>query len=246
MVHRLEETLGTLFDKNVETQAVEEIFDFEIAYIKAYEMIKKEADNGNDIWINISSMPRTVAFAFASAANSLVIDNHDYRDQIHTYYVSAEKYLITEMIPEIRKEKEFLEDLIEKYDDEKIRSRLEAMTQLTEQVKENGSTQGASDIIEFPTVPRSDLNETEKSIITFLHQNGETESISELARKLAEENGTEYTDSMKSKIQYNVKNLEEKGFLTREKMKNRLETRLNKMGELWVETHPNQANILDA
>jgi hypothetical protein len=70
MVERLEETLGTLFGKQVDRQTVKDIFDFETAYPLAYDMIKEEVEDGNEVWVNISSMPRTVAFAFASAAST--------------------------------------------------------------------------------------------------------------------------------------------------------------------------------
>ena len=87
MVDRLEETFDTILGKDLEIKSVDDIFEFDVAYPMAYEMIQDEVESGNDVWVNISSMPRTVAFAFASAANTQIIENPESRDQIHTYYV---------------------------------------------------------------------------------------------------------------------------------------------------------------
>ena len=144
MVERLEETLGTLFGKEVKRQSVENIFDFETAYTRAYEMIKEEVEEGNTVWVNISSMPRTVAFAFASAANSLVVEEPGYRNSVHTYYVSTEEYIVTRMIRELKEEQEFLENLSEKYpEDQDIADRLDSIGGLVSDVQDNGTTRGA-------------------------------------------------------------------------------------------------------
>jgi len=211
MVERLEETLGTLFGKDVKRQTVDNIFDFETAYTKAYEMIKREVENGNRVWVNISSMPRTVAFAFASAANSLVVEEPDYRNKVHTYYVSTEEYIVTRMIRELKEEKQFLEQQHEKHpEDQDIKDRLDSIGGLVSDVQNNGTTKGADQIVEFPVVPVGELHEFEIKILRFLEEDGTQESIIITCRKF----GTKQTedvdiDSFKSKVQYNVKNLEE-------------------------------------
>jgi len=239
MVERLEETLGTLFGKQVDRQTVKDIFDFETAYPLAYDMIKEEVEDGNEVWVNISSMPRTVAFAFASAANSLVVEEPDYRDQVHTYYVSTEEYIVTRMIRELKQEQQFLKNLSEKYpDDNEIEERLNSIGELVTDVQNNGTTKGADQIVEFPTVPVGELHDFEKQILRFLDSHGPQESISALANALVEATG-EDTDiaSYKSKVQYNVQNLEEQGFVERESVKNKHRISLDTMGKLWVKTH---------
>ena len=239
MVERLEETLGTLFGKDVKRQTVKNIFDFETAYTKAYEMIKKEVENGNTVWVNISSMPRTVAFAFASAANSLVVEEPDYRNKVHTYYVSTEEYIVTRMIRELKEEKQFLEQQYEKHpEDQDIKDRLDSISGLVSDVQNNGTTKGADQIVEFPVVPVVELHEFEIKILRFLEEDGTQESISSLAENLAKKQTEDVDiDSFKSKVQYNVKNLEEQGYVKRESVKNKHQISLDTMGKLWVKTH---------
>lgn len=239
MVERLEETLGTLFGKTVKRQTVENIFDFETAYTKAYEMIKEEVEDGNTVWVNISSMPRTVAFAFASAANSLVVEEPGYRNNVHTYYVSTEEYIVTRMIRELKEEREFLENLSKKHpEDQEIADRLDSIGGLVSDVQNNGTTRGADQIVEFPVVPVGELHEFEIKILRFLEADGTQESISSLSENLAQEESEDVEiDSFKSKVQYNVKNLEEQGFVKRESVKNKHQISLDTMGKLWTNTH---------
>jgi len=239
MVERLEETLGTLFGKEVIRQPVKNIFDFETAYITAYEMIKQEVENGNKVWVNISSMPRTVAFAFASAANSLVVEEPSYRDKVHTYYVSTEEYIVTRMIRELKEEQQFLEKLSEKYsEDKEIEDRLNSIASLVSDVQNNGTTRGADQIVEFPVIPVGELHEFEIEILRFLESDGTQESISALAEHLAKEKAENIDlDSFKSKVQYNAKNLEEQGFVETKAVKNKHQISLDTMGKLWVQTH---------
>lgn len=242
MVDRLEETFGTLLGKEVERHSIGDIFEFKDAYPMAYEMIQSHIDEGNDVWVNISSMPRTVAFAFASAANSLVVEKPELRDRVHTYYVSPEEYLVTQMIEELRKERDFLEDL--KSEDPQAEERYERISDLVEDIDQSGVTKGAKQMngglhVEFPTVPSADLHDFEKTVLHFLYDAGEVESTSELARELADHLDEEVDgDSFKSKVQYNVQKLEEKGLVDRTRVGNRTKTELGTMGELWVETHP--------
>jgi len=240
MVNRLQETLGTLFGKEIETRTVEDIFDFETAYQIAYKMIQHEIESGNEVWVNISSMPRTVAFAFASAANSIIVEEPEYRESVHTYYVSTDEYLVTRMIRELRNEKEFLQNLVESgTDQEKAESRLNDISELVAEIEDNGTTKGADQIVEFPAIPTGELHQFEKSILYFLQENGSQESISALSEQLAEAIDEEVSPgSFKSKVQYNVTNLEEQGFIERKEVKNKHEISLDTMGKLWVKSHP--------
>ena len=228
MLYKLEETFDTILGIDVESRTVKGIFEFEELYPYAYEMIEEEVKKGNEVWVNISSMPRTVAFAFAIAANSLLVGNNDYRNRIHTYYVSPDDYLVTEMIEQFREEKKFLEKHRDK--GEEFEERLKQITDTIDQIDSSGVTKGAKKMngglhVEFPTVPTSDLHDFEKILLHFL-------------KKLAERSEENIDqDSFKSKVQYNINQLEEKGFVKIEKEKNRHKPTLDTVGELWVDTH---------
>lgn len=244
MINKLDETFDTVLGKKVERKIVEGIFEFEELYPYAYEMIQEEVNKGNEVWVNISSMPRTVSFAFATAANSLLVENNEFRNQIHTYYVSPKDYLVTEMIKQLKKETEFLKNHQEKGDE--FETRYDELSNLLSQIENSGVTKGASKMnggyhVEFPTIPSSELHDFEKTILHFLHQIEEPDSISDLARRLAENSEEDIDpDSFKSKVQYNIKQLEQKGFVKRVEEKNRHRPLLDTMGKLWAETHSDE------
>ena len=72
MVQKLDEAFDKILGINVTQESVAEIDDYEELYPFAYDRILAEVQDGNEVFVNISSMPRTVAFAFATAADSLV------------------------------------------------------------------------------------------------------------------------------------------------------------------------------
>jgi hypothetical protein len=76
-------------------------------------------------------------------------------------------------------------------------------------------------------------------ILFELGDQGEFESVSELAEALAAELGEEYTDSFRSKVIYNVDRLGPggKGYIEQEEHGKSYRTRLSRIGELWVRAH---------
>lgn len=236
-----------LIDAEVETIPLERqtLYEYEELYPMAFQMIKEELDDGNEVFVNISSMPRPVAFAFATAADSIVTEFggeiEDLRSRVHTYYVSPERYLVLDMVQELRKEQRFLQELAGE-EDLRVHDRLHNISELLETVEERGVTQGAQMrddhmFVEFPASPGGGLGGFETKILRFLAESGPMASTSDLAEELAKEEGEEYDASYRSRVQYNVTSLEEKGYINREKVGNRLETSLSTMGRMWVETH---------
>lgn len=247
MTTKLKKTFE-LIDIEVERKLIDIdlLYQYEELYSKAHSWILEELDDENEVYVNISSMPRTVAFAFATAANSLIADlqNHDgfeeIRDMLHTYYVAPEDYLVVEMIEELEEELEFLQQMKE-YEDITVHSRYDKIENLLDQINNNGVTKGAKQInenmfVEFPESPRDDVEGFEKQILNFLHGKM-MKSTSALAKELATEVGETYDGSFRSKVQYNVTKLDKKGYITRENQGNRLKTELSTMGRMWVRTH---------
>lgn len=243
MVEKLDEAFDKILGLEVTIEEVTDIRQYEMIYIYAYERILDELQAGNEVYVNISSMPRTVAFAFGTAADSLAIEYPQVRNSIHTYYVSPEDYLVLDMIEELESEREFLElQIAEKDLGAEFVARVEVIDGLLEDVLERGVTEGARVIgdgrrhVDFPAPPVADLRDFEKLILRFLRDK-ETRSTTQLAKRLAEDEGESYDESFKSRTQYNVESLEEKGYIDRVEEGNRLRTRLSTMGRLWVETH---------
>lgn len=246
MTRRLEDSFK-LIDVEVQRESIEieGMFDYETLYPMAYDYILDELKADNEVFVNISSMPRTVAFAFATAADSIIAefqeDMDEIRDRLHTYYVSPEEYLVHRMMEVLENAADTLDDL-KQYEDLTVHSQYEEIVQLLDRINESGVTEGARDLdgqmyVEFPSSPGSDVEDFEKTILNFLFGKDPIASTSALAEQLAEEEGEEYDESFRSRVQYNVSKLDEKGYVDREKVGNSLETQLSTMGRMWVETH---------
>ncbi|MFC6723465.1 DUF6293 family protein [Halobium palmae] len=228
-----------LFGVEVEKEIIESetLYNYEELYPWAYREIRNEAMHQGEVFINISSMPRTVAFAFATAANTLISEFPELRDQVHTYYVSPDEYRVLELIEEIEDEIEFLRTLA-RDGDLRIHERIQKMSQLLESIDRRGVTKGANKPVEFPASPSGDLSNFEKEILYFLRREGTLPSTSKLAEELARDRNEEYGESYRSRVQYNVKQLDKKGYVNRRKEGNSHETSLSVIGTMWVETHP--------
>ncbi|RJT03845.1 DUF6293 family protein [Halococcus sp. IIIV-5B] len=245
MTQRLEESFE-LIDVEVEQKPIEtdKMFEYETLYPMAYEYILDELERGNEVFVNISSMPRTVAFAFATAADSIITEYQEeieeIRDSLHTYYVSPENYLVQEMMEVLEDTSEFLKQ----YEDLRAHNIISDIQQLLDRINKRGVTEGARSLngqmyVEFPSSPRSSVDDFERTILDFLFEGDTVASTSALAEELAQVLNEEYNESFRSRVQYNVSKLDEKGYVDREWVGNRLETELSTMGRMWVKTHDN-------
>ncbi|MFQ3283587.1 MAG: hypothetical protein ACI9TI_001191 [Natronomonas sp.] len=251
LASKLEKDFTNLLGAETEEYVVEDVYDYDAAFEQAYELINGELDTGSEVWVNVSAMPRTVSFAFATAAHSIMVEREGDRDRIHTYYTVPEKYLETELAEELRSQCDLLESVLDgDIDDERVAERLEVGRELLEEFDERGTTIGAKrfgdgHIIELPVASFSNVKPFEELILFTLGEHEEFESVSELAGTLARELGEEYTDSFRSKVIYNVDRLGPggKGYIEREEHGNSYRTRLSRIGELWVRSHADRSEL---
>ncbi|WP_435346250.1 HFX_2341 family transcriptional regulator [Haloarchaeobius sp. HRN-SO-5] len=242
---KLETDFRNLLGAETERFVIEDVYDYDEAFEQAYDLINDELDRGNEVWVNVAAMPRTVSFAFATAAHSLMVEREEDRQQIHTYYTAPERYLETELATELRKQRDLLTDLLESgVEDDRVTERLDAATDLLAEFDERGTTIGAkeidgSHIVELPVALFSNVKPFEEVILFKLGEAGEFGSVSELAESLARELNEEYTDSFRSKVIYNVDRLGPggKGYIEQEEVGKSYRTRLSRIGELWVRAH---------
>ncbi|WP_323172158.1 DUF6293 family protein [Natrialba sp. PRR66] len=246
---KLETDFRSLLGAETERFVLEDVYDYDEAFEQAYNRITAELDRGNEVWVNVAAMPRTVSFAFATAANSLMVEREDDREQIHTYYTAPEKYLETELAEELREQIDLLETIdadgdATDLDAERLTTRLESARALLSEFDERGTTIGAkeiggSHIVELPVTSFSNVKPFEELILYKLGEDGEFDSVSELAESLARELNEEYTDSFRSKVIYNVDRLGPGGkeYIEREEHGKSYRTRLSRIGELWVRAH---------
>ncbi|GGL25611.1 hypothetical protein GCM10009037_06530 [Halarchaeum grantii] len=249
LAEKLSRDFENLLGAETERRDVADVYDYDAAFEQAFDLISDELDRGEgDVWVNISSMPRTVSFAFATAADSVVIERDDDRDRVHTYYTAPEKYLETELAEELRAAVDLLEDAAEdEVEAEAATERARSARELLGEFDERGTTIGAKElegghIIEFPVASFSNVKPFEELILYTLGDHGEFESVSELAKTLAGELGEEYTDSFRSKVIYNVDRLgpNGKGYVEQDAHGNAHRTYLSRIGELWVRAHQNE------
>jgi hypothetical protein len=254
LAEKLEQDYRNLLGAETERVVIEDVYDYDTAFEQAFALINAELDRERDedsgqaegeVWVNISAMPRTVSFAFATAAHSIMVEREDDRRRIHTYYTVPEKYLETELAEELHRHIDLLEDIRDgEGDDDRIADRLDSARQLLSEFDERGTTIGAkeidgSHIVELPVASFSNVKPFEEVILFTLGEHGEFESVSELAQQLARELGEEYTDSFRSKVIYNVDRLGPggKGYIEQEEHGKSYRTRLSRIGELWVRAH---------
>ncbi|MFC7133459.1 MULTISPECIES: DUF6293 family protein [Salinibaculum] len=248
---KLEQDYRNLLGAETERVVIEDVYDYDTAFEQAFELINAELDRESEdgtrtgeVWVNISAMPRTVSFAFATAAHSIMVEREDDRRRIHTYYTVPEKYLETELAEELRQQISLLEDIRDGDDGDRIGDRLDSARELLAEFDERGTTIGAKEIdgshvVELPVASFSNVKPFEEVILFTLGDHGEFESVSELAQQLARELGEEYTDSFRSKVIYNVDRLGPggKGYIEQEEHGKSYRTRLSRIGELWVRAH---------
>ncbi|WP_435127823.1 HFX_2341 family transcriptional regulator [Halobaculum sp. D14] len=246
LAKKLETDFRNLLGAETERVTVADVYDYDAAFEQAYDLINAELDAGAEVWVNVSAMPRPVSFAFATAAHSITLERQEDRDRIHTYYTAPEKYLETELAEELRASRDLLADVLadDAVDDDRVERRLDAATGLLEEFDERGVTIGAkeidgSHIVELPVASFSNVKPFEEVILFKLGEDGEFESVSELAKALAAELNEEYTDSFRSKVIYNVDRLGPggKGYVEQESHGKSYRTRLSRIGELWVRAH---------
>mgnify|MGYP000114243969 CR=1 FL=1 len=248
---KLQKDFTNLLGAETEEYVVEDVYDYDAAFEQAYDLINGELDTGSEVWVNVSAMPRTVSFAFATAAHSIMVEREGDRDRIHTYYTVPEKYLETELAEELRSQCGLLEELLDgDVEAERIEARLSEARDLLAEFDERGTTIGAkqfgdSHIIELPVASFSNVKPFEELILFTLGEHDEFESVSELAQTLARELGEEYTDSFRSKVIYNVDRLGPggKGYIEQEEHGKSYRTRLSRIGELWVRSHADESGI---
>lgn len=247
---KLEDDFRNLLGAETERVAVADVYDYDDAFEQAYELIEDEldADPEGEVWVNIAAMPRTVSFAFATAAHSIMVERQADRDRIHTYYTAPEKYLETELAEQLRESADLLADVAggdaTDVETERVESQLREARDLLAEFDERGTTIGAkeidgSHIVELPVASFSNVKPFEELILFTLGEYGEFDSVSELAETLADDLNEEFSDSFRSKVTYTVDKLGPggKGYVEREEHGKSYRTRLSRIGELWVRAH---------
>ncbi|WP_254535359.1 HFX_2341 family transcriptional regulator [Halomarina litorea] len=246
---KLEKDFRNLLGAETERFVIEDVYDYDTAFEQAYDLVNAELDREGreegEVWVNVSSMPRTVSFAFATAAHSIMVERQSDRDRLHTYYTVPEKYLETELAEELREGLDLLAEVRDSsVDSERVDEWLEGARDLLSEFDERGTTIGAKEIagghvVELPVASFSNVKPFEELILFTLGEHGVFESVSELAQTLARDLGEEYTDSFRSKVIYNVDRLGPggKGYIEQEEHGKSYRTRLSRIGSLWVRSH---------
>jgi hypothetical protein len=263
---KLEHDFTNLLGAATERFRIGDVYDYDAAFEQAYDLVNAELDADREVWVNVSAMPRTVSFAFATAAHSIMVEREGDRERIHTYYTIPEKYLETELAEELRRGIELLAERVAddrvageerdgdsergsgqtdgRTDGERVDAWLADARDLLAEFDERGTTIGAKEvagghIVELPVASFSNVKPFEELILFKLGEDGPFDSVSELAKALARELSEEYTDSFRSKVIYNVDRLGPggKGYIEQDEGGKSHRTELSRIGELWVRSH---------
>ncbi|MFB6284547.1 MAG: DUF6293 family protein [Halobacteria archaeon] len=243
---KLESDFRSLLDADTTLVTLEDVYDYDGVYAEAYGIILEQYEAGNEVWVNISAMPRTVSFAFTMAAHAIMVEREDAKDDIHTYYTAPERYLETGLAEELEKMVHLLRRLKNEGLTDSVESELDqrfgSANEILREFNERGTTVGAkrfgdSHVLEVPVVPLSKVKPFERVILFKLEEVNVVESVSELADVLAKELDEEHTDSFRSKVIYNTRSLADKGYIRQTEKGKSHETRLSRLGKLWVRSH---------
>ncbi len=257
LAEKLEGDFRNLLGAATERAQLASVYDYDAAFEQAYDLINDELeadDDGGEVWVNVSSMPRPVSIAFATAAHSIMVERPEDRDRIHTYYTAPEKYLETELAECLRDGIDLAAEAASAEPaadhDERLATWLSGARQLIEEFDERGTTIGAkefdgSHVIELPVASFSPVEPFEELVLFTLGEHGEFDSVSRLAEVLASELGEEYTDSFRSKVIYNVDRLGPggKGYVEQRREGKSYRTRLSRIGQLWVRAHAREEPV---
>ena len=239
---RLRTDFETLLGAETQRLTLEDVYDHDAAFSTAFTLITAELERSEaEVWVNISSMPRPVSFAFATAAHSIMVESAADRDRIHVYYTAPERYLETELAEHLRRVTDRLERTTTDAESEEM---VAEATRIIEAFDAGGTTVGAKlfgeqHLLELPIAAFSPVKPFEELVLFKLGAIGEAASVSELAERLAAELGEAYTDAFRSKVLYSVDRLgpDGKGYIDQEAEGNSYRTRLSAIGELWVRSH---------
>jgi hypothetical protein len=256
LADKLEQDFRSLLGAETERVVVADVYDYDAAFEQAFALLQTEldADDDREVWVNVSAMPRTVSFAFATAAHSIAIERAADRDRVHTYYTAPEKYLETELAERLRDAADVLRAVRDgDADDGAVAETLSAAEELLAEFDDRGTTIGAKEVggryvLELPVASFSSVEPFEELVLFKLGDAGEFASVSELAAALAEELGEEFDDAFRSKVIYNVDRLGPggKGYVEQDAHGKSHRTRLSRMGELWVRAHSDDDDPLAA
>jgi hypothetical protein len=245
LAEKLEADFANLLGAETTRVRVADVYDYDAAFEQAYRLINAQLDAGADVWVNVSAMPRTVSFAYATAAHSVMVEREEDRERIRTYYTVPERYLETDLAEELRSQIGLLESLLaEDVPEERVREGLRSARSLIAEFDERGTTIGAKEVdgrhvVELPVASFTSVKPFEELVLFTLGEYEEFESVSDLAATLAEDLNEEYTDAFRSKVLYNVDRLGPggKGYIEQEDHGKSYRTRLSRIGQLWVRAH---------
>ncbi|WP_373189137.1 DUF6293 family protein [Halolamina sp.] len=148
LAEKLEGDFQNLLGAETERLVLADVYDYDAAFVRGYDLINAELDAGSEVWVNVSSIPRPVSFALATAAHSIILERGADRERLHTYYTAPEKYLETELAEELRDARSTLSEVAEgNVDEAAVDERLESIGALLAEFDEEYTDSFRSKVI---------------------------------------------------------------------------------------------------
>jgi hypothetical protein len=224
----------------IESVELEELRDYEYVYKQAHEIISTHVARGDTIHVNVSSMPRTVGFAFAAVANHLPANMPRARNQVHLYYVPAKEYLLNTMYAKMQELIQALEAAPAIGADSQLGQAIKDAKEVIQDAYEYGQTKGvrpSSDgkpWVDIPIDAPGAIRPFERELLILLSREN-FPSVSALAEEWAREH-FQSPIQWKSKVIYNIGSLEQKGLVSLAREGRRSMPQLTSSGRLLAHT----------
>ncbi len=208
--------LQKIMDTPVDVELVSvDIYDFNEVFVNTLALIKKYASEGKKIYINLSPVPKLATVAMISAAFL-----SEYKGQVEIFYATPEEYLTPKMIDLLAS--------VEKHENDDSE-----LSKLHELFMEKGTAVGVKDYMEIPVFPIKDITDMDQEILQVLKDTSGVNSIESMVNAVNRERKEKIT---RSSIQYRLERLEANGLVDTEREERRLKIRLNKLGEVYLES----------
>lgn len=244
LVRRDLETFAGVPAERITEEVLRDVHAYDLAFAWAFEFMDRKLREGWDLFVNISSMPRTVSFAFATAANAMFLGNPASQGRITVYYAAPRDYLVTGLREQLRS----ISELLAKSEGGDGRAMLDAksrLERLRDGIENYGMTRGIKpgrdgrSFIVIPPIPSQAPSDAERKILTALLNHPTGQSVADLTRSLApfggnEESMARWVHDHKSAVAYTLRQLAKKGFILGSHDGRRLVARLTEAGALWT------------
>jgi hypothetical protein len=248
---------GLTADAIVEKE-MDDVHDYGGAFQAAYLFLREQLLDRNRVWVNVSSMPRPVSFAWASAAQALALEDMEWQERLTIYYTAPQDYLVTSAWPTLQTQVADLEIALRDGGVERLReaarSARDAISRLADTISNQGMTVGAREVngsylVPLPLSPPSRPREFEKELLTLVRKHGgNLETVTRLAHLYSAKKRRPEREflNIKARVVYTARLLQRRGFFRLEEKGRSTRIELTPLGQAWLQLTAKKERVAQA